>query len=317
MSQSAAVLSKKTKNEILEEYQRLLSSIEDAKIISKSALSQASLGHVLKAKEIDVELIEKEGLKIETEMKAGLEAFLLKILDLRKDLSVKLGSELKKFEDLQSAIDASKQALKNNYNIEVAAESINRLIDEYADKKKELTAEMERIKEESEREQAVKKAEWERKIEEWEYAFKQKKQRLEESLIEETARREKGWQEREAFLKAEEAEVQRLKVQAEKYPATLSAELAKREKEIGERLGADHANAMNFKNQEWKSKEEIYKLQIGNLESQIKKQEAEIIILKKEQELANRKTQEMAVKVIESSAAKYKKTEEQENRQNA
>lgn len=318
MAISAASLSKKTKNEILDEYQKLLSTIEDAKIISKTALSPSSLECVAKANEFNSELIEKEGSRLEGDMKSGFNDFLARILELRKELSFKLENELKKFNELQSAIEVSKMLLKNNYHIEVAAESLNRLVEEYAEKKKELSASLEKIREDFEREISLKKAEWERQIEEWNYSFKQKKQREDEALNEESARREKEWLERETLLKAEESEIAKLKIQAEKFPEILASELAKREKEISEQRKSEHANTLNFKEQEWAAREQVSKLKIDNLESQIKKLEAEVIVLKKEQELANRKAQEMAIKVIESGAAKYKSEEgEKSARSNA
>lgn len=53
--------------------------------------------------------------------------------------------------------------------------------------------------------------------------------------------------------------------------------------------------------QEWQAKEAICKIKIENLEAQAKRQEAEIALLKKEQETASRKAQDLAIKIVESS----------------
>jgi hypothetical protein len=314
MTQAAANLSKKTKNEILEEYQKLLDKMEDASLLSKSALSPAGSEAMARAKEFDAETIEKEGLKIEEEMASGLQSYLGKLQSLRRELKNRLEEEMKKFQELQAAMEATRQNLKNNYHIEVAAEALNRLIEEYADKKKTLQAELDQLRADFDRTAEAKKAEWERRNNEREYEFNQKKQRAEESLKEEEAQRERQWQEREAKLKAEETEIARLKEDAAKFPEQLAAEVAKKEKETAERLKAEHLSALSFKEQEWKGKEEIYKLKIENLEHGAKKCEMEISNLKKEQELAIRKAQEMAIKVIESGAAKSRMTDEGEGR---
>jgi len=309
--QSMSMLAKKTKNEIIEEYQRLLSRLEDAKILSQTSFADENSRLITAAKSFQLDTIIKEAENLKEKTQANFGGFAANLNDLIKTLLEQIGGEMKKFEEIQKAIEASKMALKNQYHLEVSAETLSLLISQYETKKKELMAESENLEQAIKKEIEQKKKLWEREQEEYDYLRAQIKLRDEETYQAETAKRRAVWREREETLKKQEEENARLRAEALKYPEIFKQELQKNEKEVTEKLTAEYKNAAVAKDREHQTAVQLLKLKTETYESQIKRLEAEVITLKKEQELANRKAQDMAIKVIESGAAKMQRKEDQ------
>ena len=97
------------------------------------------------------------------------------------------------------------------------------------------------------------------------------------------------------------------------FSDVLKREIGKREQEVMQEMEAEYKNKSFMAQKEWESKEMVYKLKIENFEDEVKKQNAEITTLRKEQETALKKVQELAVTVIESGASKSKPVEDSKN----
>ena len=72
--------------------------------------------------------------------------------------------------------------------------------------------------------------------------------------------------------------------------------------ETGKRLSQEHERQMEAAKKDWQAQKNIYDLRLAGLEEDSKRQASEISLLKLEAERAGKKAQELAVKVIESSA---------------
>ena len=308
--QSISMLAKKTKNEIVEEYQKLLSRLEDAKILSQTSFADENSRLIATAKSFQLDTVIKEAESLKEKTQANFNGFAVSLNELIKTLLEQIGGEIKKFEEIQKAIEASKMILKNQYHLEVSAETLNLLISQYETKKKELAEEAENLEQALKKEIEQKKKLWEREQEEYEYQRTQAKLRDEEIYQAETAKRRAVWLEREETIKKQEEESARLRAEALKYPETIKKELEKKEKEVTEKLLAEHKNAAAAKDREHAATVQLLKLKNETYENQIKRLETEVITLKKEQESANRKAQELAIKVIESGSAKMQRKEE-------
>lgn len=309
--QSMSMLAKKTKNEIVEEYQKLLSRLEDAKILSQTSFADENSRLIAAAKSFQLDTIIKEAESLKEKTQANFSGFAVNLNELIKTLLEQIGGEIKKFEEIQKAIEASKMTLKNQYHLEVSAETLSLLISQYETKKKELTEEAENLEQALKKEIEQKKRLWGREQEEYEYQRTQTKLRDEEIYQAETAKRRAVWLEREETIKKQEEETARWRAEALKYPETVKQELEKKEKEVTEKLLAEHKNAAAAKDREHEAAVQLLKLKNETCENQIKRLETEVITLKKEQELANRKAQDMAIKVIESGTAKMQRKEDQ------
>lgn len=207
------------------------------------------------------------------------------------ELADKLLAEAQKFGELKQAVDLTKKNLELHYHIQVAAETLEQLVQEYRAKTVALEEEI-----------AGRRRDWAREQEEHEYATGREWKREEELRKEAQARREQALAEREQALANRESEWQTLKQQAENFPQVLEKATAQKEQEVSKRLAAEQERQMEAAKKDWQAQKNIYELRLAGLEENSKRQAGEISLLKMEAERAGKKAQELAVKVIESNA---------------
>mgnify|MGYP001564497204 CR=1 FL=1 len=296
-----SVIVRKTKQEVLEEYQKLKEQFDELQAISGSAYRAENREILSKAKEQLGGVTQSV-----SELKKSVgESFDSAFNQLSGNLDTLLAAILEqanKFNELEQAIELSKNHLKINHGVEVAAETLENLMGEYEKKKKEFEEYAKEQKELMGAEIIAAKRNWQREEEEYQYSFDLKRKREQALFEEEKLKKEQQLAAREGELKNREMESDKLRKEAEKFPNLLNSELQAREKEVARCLNDEWEQKAALLKKDWESEKRFYEMQIKNLEDQIKKQEAETGILKKEAEAANKKAQELAVKVIESGA---------------
>ena len=217
-------------------------------------------------------------------------------------LDVLLGKalvEVDKFNEFQQAIDLSKKTLSLHHNIQITAETLENLVTEHSQKKKSFESEADRIKEEIEMQITAKKRDWEREREEYGYNLKLQRKKEVDLYEEEKVKCEKDLAAKEDALCKQEEEYKKLQQEASDFPKRLEKELMALEKEVTSKLNEEFDSHQVLMKKDADAEKRFYNLQIENLQDQIKKQETEIVALKKEAEAAGKKAQELAVKVIE------------------
>lgn len=282
-------LSRKTKTELLESYNSLLQKYEELKMNSKLVQEPQSLELLTRTEDYTSGNI----LKSASDLKIAFTNNL-------NELTEKLISESKKFSELRQAIELLKKKLEVAYNIQIAADTLENLISRHEAKKKELELEIEN-----------KRRDQQREGEEYEYNAKLKRQREQNLYEEEIKAKNKQLGERESNIKNQEQEFAKLKLEVENFPKKLGQETEQRGRELAVKLQADFKIEKEMLKKDWESNKKLLEIQNQNLEDIIKKQNSEIILLRQEAERANKKAQEMAIKIIESSSVKTK-TEEQQ-----
>lgn len=272
-------LTRKTKNELLEEYNKLLERYEEMKMGARILGEPSSLALLEQIKDYTPEKLTQTISELKNTFNESL-----------NQLAEKLATEAKKLTELQQALELSKKNLELHYHIQVAAETLERLVQDYKVKTVELEEELAKKKRE---------AAWQEEEQNHTIIFRRKKE--EEIYQLEQERKERELVEREAALKAQEMEIQKLRSQVEAMPKQLESALAAKEQEVTRRLQVKFEQEQTMASQEWEAKKSLLELTNKNLEQQIKRQDAEIAVLKQEVEQAGKKAQELAVKVIESS----------------
>lgn len=307
---------KKTKTEILEDYNNLLSQVEEIKMSAKIAYEPGNAEIISKANEQTVNSINQSISELKNAISEGYDQFSIKFYESLSALSNNILNEIKKFEDLQKAVEISKKKLETQYNIEIAAETIEQLIAECEAKKKQLANDLEKREEEISQEIHTQKINWERDREEYVYSQKLKQKRENDLYEEEKLKREQLLAEREENIKKQEDEIKALKKQIEEYPQMLEKRLLEKEKETGSRLNEEFKNKTAAMQKDWESEKQIYEMKIDGSNEKIKNMEIEISMLKKEAESAYKKAQELAVKIIESGTKAKITKDEPNNGQN-
>lgn len=287
MSQTQLPLQKRTKAEILEEYQKLLENYEELKMTAKLVSEPQNVELLARAKDYAADNLNKSIV----ELKDGLNRAL-------GDLSDKLLAEAQKLGEITRAVELSRKNLELQYNIQVAAETLDNLL-----------AENKRQKFALEEEIANKNRDWARQQEEYDYNIKLRQRREDELYQERTAKKEKEFEQRVQNLAQQEQELQNLRKESIEFPKRLENALAQKEQEVTKRLNAQFAEKLEQEKKDWQAQKNIQEIQIDNLETRIKELNSEVSRLKQEAERANSKAQELAVKVIESGSVIASKTE--------
>lgn len=293
-------IGKKTKAEVVEEYNKLLEKYDELKMASKILGEPQTLDLFSKVKDYTVNNLTASIAELKNSLNSNL-----------TELSDKLLAEAQKLSEIQQAIELSKKNLELNYHLEIAAETLQNLIGENETKKREFEKIAEQSRRDLEEEITNKKRDWSRELEEYDYDTKIKHKREEELYQEQKVKKEAELLERANQLKNQETELQNLRQLAAEAPKQLEKALAAKEQETVKKLRSQFDQELLSAKKDWQADKNIYELKLNNQEEQIKKQNTEIAALKQETERANKKAQELAVKVIESSS---KSTTKEENK---
>ena len=294
-----STLAKKTKADLIDEYQALLQRFDELKKDSRDAFAQPSLLSVQKAKTHTTENVIQAVSQLKTNINQQLSDFSNTFHTHINAILSDLLNEAKKFDDVQQAIETSRQTLEVQHHVTVVAETLEQLVSEAEEKKKKMEMEFAEMHAARESEMQTDRRAWQREQEEHEYAFALKQRRNQEMWENEKAKREEALHARESALKETEREKQ-IKVAQE----DLAKELIQREKEIEKRFQQEFTARSDQGRREWEGDRKMLELQMQVREDEIKRLQSELALLRKESEAAQKKTQELAVRVIESSAPK-------------
>lgn len=155
-------LAKKTKNEILDEYNKLLNQMEDAKTTAQSAFLPDNAAILSRASTYSLEPARETMSKIKTDVANKFNELSLKLGDALGFMDGKLVEELKKLEEIQKAIEIAKNILESHHHLQIAANALEILVEEYKDKKQQLETEYQNIKKTSDEEISRQKLTWSR-----------------------------------------------------------------------------------------------------------------------------------------------------------
>ena len=300
MQLNISTLSKKTKAEILHEYEKLLASVDVAKSISEEAHAPAHMQAVLSAQnEFNASGVTSATRELKTTIAEKLNEMSKELSNTLDALAKQTLEEVEKLSALTNAIDLGEKRLKSQYHVEIVASTLHTLIAEYDEKKKQL--EQEHALQQSTLTELLtaRKREWQR--EEEEYTYTQKTSRAREQSLYEENRKKKEVElgEREKILQATEEELASLRTQVECMPAEGELRMREIEQDVIKRCNAEHKTATEQMYAAWDTEKKILELKYTHLETQYKKLESELLYAKKEAEGALKKAQELAVTVIE------------------
>jgi hypothetical protein len=284
MTQTFLPLVKRTKQEIIEEYEKLQEKLEDLELTAKTVHSPASVELIEKAKTKSPQTIDKIFADFQTALNGHM-----------TDVRTSLVEQSLSLQDLQKAVELSKEQLNLQYNIVLAADSLNQLVDEQTRRTVTFETDFEQRKRQLDEEMVLKKKVWDREAEEYEYHKKLKRER---DQIE-TEEKEKTLAVRETAIREQEQEIAQLKKSVEQFPKELEIAINKREHEVTEKLTEQFAHEKALKEKETDAQIELLKLTVKNLEERLTSQIQEAVTYKNQAEEANAKAQTLAIKAIE------------------
>jgi len=311
------VRAKRVKAEIQEEFDAIRREREVAR---ESADAKAEEAARLRATEVRQAV---EGTTVEGVVK-GISALGLEISKALADVSAKVVEEVERLSSVREAVNLERAELDRLHKIDVAATSLDQMVQDYAREKERLESEIaaqraaweeesrNTERERKEQEENLKKART-REIEEYEYKknlerkkaqdkYEEDQRLLEKKNKERQEGLEKNWQQRETALKEQELELQRLRKEAQEFPESLKTESEKAALLAGKAAEQKSEQEILLLKKEAEVEKRLAALQVKTLEDTIVRQAAQIAALQKQVDEAKQQVQDIAVKAIEGAS---------------
>lgn len=277
---STLPLSKRTKTELLEEYNKLLNQHEELRRTAQLVSDPQSVALISKVDGYTVDQLTNSINELKTSVNATL-----------GELTDKLIVEAQKFGEIQKAIELAKKNLELHYHVQVAADTLDRMIQEHKAQSLALDDEM-----------TTKRRDWGRAQEEHEYNERVRSHRTDEAFEEAKTRQDRTLKDREEALKRQEQELVQLRGQVQGFSGQLDKALSAREQEAMKRARLEFDVQLESARKDWKAQESLLKMQIDNFEERLKTQQVENLALRGEVEKSNKRVQELVVKIVEGGS---------------
>lgn len=289
--QESEKLAKKTKSDILEAYDKLVADYQNIKGSAIKVARPENQQLVNKIKELSIDEISNAIANLKQSINNQL-----------NNVTDNLAGQLNKFVELSKAIELLEEKLKINYNIEIAADTLDKLISDFAEKQKNLDHEFETKQSELTHDISQKKRQWAMEQEEYQFKTELDRKKNEEEYNYESQKRIKTIEERELVITQKEERLLNLEAESKNFPQKINQAVEENnakwqnsvDKQVGERLKEIE--------QERKSEKDLTDLRTTNLNELIERQKLEIENLKISLDRASERAQSLASKVVESSS---------------
>jgi len=322
-----AVTDKSKKSDILDAYHELLK--ETIELKKSSRKEQKKEVRTAETVERAIKHHPDNFLKELTELKLSTGKLLDNIAD-------QIAEEYKKLTEVREAIIIETEKLKEQYEINATADTLDALLLAQSRKKSEFEQEMEQKQQAIDKAMVEKREQWNKEKEQvelqqkeeqqlWKKAkqreedeynyqqqlkhqkeldeFEQKKAALERELAEKTGAVEKALHDREAALSERELELNELHTKVTAFPDMLNATVEEAEKSLKARLDREFRFEADLQKKEIEGEIKLSQQKIINLEAKIKEQVSQIQQLTDRSSQATSQVQEIAIKALEGPSA--------------
>lgn len=322
------ITDKSKKSEILDAYQKALKELRDSKKTSRKEEK------ILENKQNTIETAQQN---TPNKLIRELADLKLKLVNFLDDIGEHVVNEHRKLTGIQKAIEIENDNFKEKHEVNLHADALEALVLANKQQNESFEQAMQVEKASFEQGMAETKKQWEKEKnetlmklqeekniakktkqrEEEEYLYKTKLQRerdqdtyesnkenLEQELKDKKLCFEKEFSEREAALKMSESELNELREKAKTFPGILENAVAEAEENVSITLTQQHQFEIALKAKEIEGELKLKAQKIEALELKIKEQGHRIEHLIAKASQSNEQTQTIALKAIESSAAK-------------
>jgi DNA repair exonuclease SbcCD ATPase subunit len=330
------VSAKSTKTEILDAYEELVrehqalqAHIEELRAGQQTAIPRVP--PVIEAKPLT------EAVKGATvhEVMQGLSALRAGFGSAISALSAQLTTEATKLAELQRGVVAQTSELKALHDLEVTEQTLDELLQKYAEESERFDADMQQQRQAFEQEMAEQRAAWqkeqeaqarflkerdaslrrarEREAAEYAYArertrkqdtdtYEQQQKKLSEALDELDQSKQRDWEAREQAIADQEKLFAEYQTKVEAFPAELEATVQKAAAEGRRLVEAGAKIQADLQAQEIAGEKRIAELRIKALRETIDKQAVQIDNLTKQLNAVLKQAQDLAVKALEGAS---------------
>lgn len=264
-----------------------------------------------------------EGISVDTVVQR-VSALSIEVTKALAGVSEKLVEEAQRLASVREAVELERHELERLHKIDIAATSIDQLVQDYARRKDELEQEIsaQRVaweeqtrnaeRERREQEEALRKQRA-READEFEYKKAQERKKAQDKYEEEQRilerknadkqeALEKSWAAREAAIREQEAEVARLREEVAQFSSRLAADVERARDEAVRQTEARFEQQVLVLRKDAEAEKRLADLRVKTLEETIAHQAASIASLQKQLDDAKGQVQEIAVRAIEGAS---------------
>ena len=304
-------------SEVQTEFSKLREEVaSDRETIDKKAVETARLRETEVRQAVD-------GLSVEAVVQK-VSSLGIEISKALSEVSAKLVEQVDQLATVREAVSLERAELERLHKIDVAATSLDQLVQDYEREKQKLESEIEMQRsiweeeqqrterERKEAEDTLKKFR-QREVEEYEYKKSLERKRQNDKYDEDQRQLEKAnkekqesltrsWAEREAALKSAEQELADLRKQVETFPARIEKEARQAAEAATKAAAASSGQESALLKKDADAERRISELRIKTLEETIAHQAAQITALDTQLHSSNLQVQEIAVRAIEGAS---------------
>jgi colicin import membrane protein len=317
VAKKAPVRPKRTKSEVQQAFEELQEEVAASRETSSPKADEAVRLHEGQVRQ------SVEGLTVDSVV-GRMSGLSLEISKALGDLSEKLVEQTQLLASTREAVQLERQELSRMHKLDIAATSLDQLVQDYARQREELEAAIaaqrlawEEEKRNTERDRKEQedtlKKQRQRDIDEYEYKKTQERKKAqdkydEELRLQEKQNREKqealdrNWSEREAALKDREDELARLSKEVAEFPARLEKEREQAAAEAARVARQAQEQQLLIQRKDSEAEQRVAALQIKTLEEAAARQAVQLTALQKQVDEAKQQVQDIAVRAIEGAS---------------
>ena len=314
---AAANRNRRNKTEVQQEFDAIRRETEDARESANAKNAEAEERHSAEVRQT-VEAVSVDSVV------GRISALNGEVSSTLFGLSEKLTSEVDLLASVREAVQLERQDLERLHKIDIAATSIDQLVQDYARAREHLETEMQTHRQEweqesqateRERKEAEEALRKQRQRENEDYEYKKQLERkkaqdrydedvrlLEKKNQERQQELERSWAQREALLKEREDELVELRRQVDDLPKRLATEKQAALAEATRQAAADYEHRILILQKDGEAERKVAALQVEGLQGTVKRQAEQIVVLEKAIEEAKRQVQDIALKAIEGAS---------------
>lgn len=207
------------------------------------------------------------------------------------EFSKSFETQVRRFEELQKITTQLEERLKFLRDLEMGTEAGTQLIETLESEKVQLENEI-----------RTKRRDWAREQDEVEYRAKTERVRADAEADEERKKKELALKDREQAVAVREKELMEQVKRLESYDADVEKETSKRLMEAQKEWEATHVRALTDKDREHELDEKLNAIKVKELADAIKRLENEVVALRKDAVDANKRAQDLALKIVEGTS---------------
>ncbi|MCX6621399.1 MAG: hypothetical protein NTY38_10020 [Acidobacteria bacterium] len=308
---------RRAKAEVQEEFKEILSEQEESRQSPDRKAEESRVLHESQVREV------VEAVSVETVVE-GISRLGLDIARALSEISAKLTAEVRQLAAIREAVAIEQAEIERLHKIDVAAAALDQLLDDYRRGKERQEAEIaaqrttweqeveSTARERKDQEEALKRQR-QREIDDYEYKknlerkkaqdkYDEEQRQLERKNQERQETLEKSWQIREVTLKERETDFNRLKKEADDFPARLAREVKQAAEEATRGAEARLQQETVLLKKDSESEKKLNELRVRTLEETLERQSAHILALERQLGEAKQQVQDIAVKAIEGAS---------------